>query len=473
MLSDSFVTGREGTEWKSNLVLLLFTAVLIIPLTYYLADSGTKFTTRIGLVAFPLLLIGLLNFRIALSIFLVTLFLEINPFFYYSLSAFMVFYLLLSFAVTNKGFTLKDMKTPFTGVMIFFLLTLLPSLVNSKAPVIGILNFLQWGIVLTLIFILSNTLTTVKKINYLVLFYLVMISINAFYSIYQGLTIGRRAFGFAGIMYVDLLGIAIVVVFILMLAAKGKIKWLFGSMFTIMVLSLIFTKTRNVWLNVGMVLLMSFIHLIIKSGYLKIRRQKLIRYGVMAMVIVLVGGGGLISYFGTSFFRLSEKSKLTTESLETGDVSNSLVTRYFIWSTGLNGFLQHPVLGIGIYTFPYTSKFYNQLPEVLFKKFVEMYSMHHGYFAILVEAGILGFIGLIFFLSYLVRKTRKIFREAEDTPFDVHAFISIWVITYILISLFFSDAWFWGRGIIIWSVVLGVISSLDRLVKAFNSGSKN
>jgi hypothetical protein len=90
-----------------------------------------------------------------------------------------------------------------------------------------------------------------------------------------------------------------------------------------------------------------------------------------------------------------------------------------------------------------------------------------------VEAGILGFIGLIFFLSYLVRKTRKIFREAEDTPFDVHAFISIWVITYILISLFFSDAWFWGRGIIIWSVVLGVISSLDRLVKAFNSGSKN
>lgn len=298
MLSDSFVTGREGTEWKSNLVLLLFTVVLIIPLTYYLADSGAKFTTRIGLVAFPLLLIGLLNFRIALSIFLVTLFLEINPFFYYSLSAFMVFYLLLSFAVTNKGFTLKDMKTPFTGVMIFFLLTLLPSLVNSKAPVIGILNFLQWGIVLTLIFILSNTLTTVKKINYLVLFYLVMISINAFYSIYQGLTIGRRAFGFAGIMYVDLLGIAIVVVFILMLAAKGKIKWLFGSMFTIMVLSLIFTKTRNVWLNVGMVLLMSFIHLIIKSGYLKIRRQKLIRYGVMAMVIVLVGGGGLSVILG-------------------------------------------------------------------------------------------------------------------------------------------------------------------------------
>lgn len=463
---------KGGSDWKTNFAVLLVILLLIVPLTYFLADSGTKFSTQIALMAFPVLLTGLLNFRVALSVFIVSLFLEINPFFYYSLSAFVVFYLFISFIFTNKGFPFKDITTPFTGVMILFLLTLLPSLLNSYAPVTGILNFLQWGIVFLLIFILSNALSDIKKINFLVTGYLSLITLNALYSIYQGLTIGRRAFGFAGIIYVDMLGLAIVIVFLLMLFAKGRKKQMFGSLFVIMVLSLIFTKTRNVWLNTGLVLIMSFIHLIVKSGYLTLNRKKLVRYGVTSMVIVLLGGGALFSYFGTSFFRLSEKSKLTAESLEVGDVSNSLVTRYFIWSTGLNAFLQHPFTGIGIYTFPYTSKYYNELPEVLFKKFVEMYSMHHGYFAILVEAGILGFAGLIFYLRYLVRKTRKIFRDAENTPYSFHAFIAIWVIAYILISLFFSDAWFWGRGIIIWSVVIGVISALDRLVQSHNNGTE-
>lgn len=463
---------RLPNEYKTNLLFVLVSIVLIVPMTYILNDAGTKFTTQLLFLTLPVILAGFINFRLALFIFIFSIFLEVNPYLFYSLCAFVVFYLLSSFVITNKGFVLSDLNTPFAKITLLFILTLLPSFFNSLEVNRGAQNMFHWAIFLLLISILSISLRDKEKINFLVTVYLSLITLNAFYSIYQGITSGRRAFGFVGIMYVDMLGIAIVVVFNLLLYAKGKVKLFYSAVFVIMTLSLIFTKTRNVWINTAIVLLLSLFHLIKKSGYLNIDKRKLLRYGGLSLLVIIISGTALISYFGTSFFRLAEKQKLTQESLETGDISNSLVTRYFIWSTGLNGFKQHPYIGIGMYSFPYTAKYYNTLPKVIFKKFVDMYSLHHGYYSILVEAGVVGFIGLLIYLSVMVKKTRKIYLQAQETPYFLYTFIAFWVLIYIIISLFFSDAWFWGRGIIIWGVVLGVISALNNLVKNFRPGEQ-
>jgi hypothetical protein len=82
----------------------------------------------------------------------------------------------------------------------------------------------------------------------------------------------------------------------------------------------------------------------------------------------------------------------------------------------------------------------------------------------LVEAGIVGFTGLMFFLVIIFRRSRKIYTEAQGTVYFLPSFIAFWVLIYIYISLFFSDAWYWGRGILIFAFVLGVISALNHLI---------
>jgi O-antigen ligase len=451
-------------EKNTNIAFLLLVILLIVPVTYFLDMFGNKATVQAVLIGLPVILIGLVNFKVAIFVFITSLFFDIFPLLLIHIGILLIPYLVLAFMLTSIGFKFQDLKTPFTFVIIIFVLSLLPSLLNSRALTNSMLNMLIWPSFLLLVILLAVSLREMKKINFVTALYVGIVTLNSFYCIYQGITTGRRSFGFAGVMFVDILGISIVITFILFMVAKGEKKIWLGTIFLIQILASIFTKTRNVWINILLVLLLSLIHIIIKSEYLQINKKKIIRYGLISIGSVALVGSLLISYFGAGFFRLENKQELTQESLEVGDVSNSLVTRYFIWTTGYNGFLQNPVTGIGIYSFGYSSQFYNTLPEVLFKKFVAGLTLHHGYFAILVEAGIVGFTGLMFFLVIIFRRSRKIYTEAQGTEYFLPSFIAFWVLIYIYISLFFSDAWYWGRGILIFAFVLGVISALNHLI---------
>lgn len=450
-------------DLKSNSILLGAVILLILPLTFILGDFGEKRTTQVLVLGLPLLLTGFLNFRIALLLFLGSLFIDINPVYLFSLSFLVIPYLLLVFVVTNKGFETRDLKSPFLWVTVFFVLTMIPSFFNSLAKTAGGFNMFMWPGFILLFSLFAVVFKDEGKINFLAKAYLWLVSLNALFAIYQGITTGRRAFGFAGIMFVDILGIAIIMVFILLLHAKGKEKAGYAVLFAILILAMIFNKTRNVWVNVALVMFLSFIHVAIQAGSLQMERRKVVKYGVIALLFVALTGGLLISFYGTTFFRLEEKQKLSAESLEVADVNNSLVTRYFIWSTGYTAFAQNPFFGMGMYSFAYSSKFYNGLPDNIYKKFVSGLTLHHGYYSMLVETGIVGFTGLLIFLFVLFRNGRKIYREASGTPRFLQAFIAFWAMIYIFTSLMFTDAWFWGRGIVMFGIVLGVLSAIDNM----------
>lgn len=454
-----------GQDFRNSFFLTVLVLLLIVPLTFLLGDLGEKRSTQVVLLGLPFLLLGFLNFRLALVIFMGSLFIDINPVFLYSLSFLVIPYLLLVFLVLNKGFDIRDLKTPFFTITIIFVLFMLPSFFNSLAKTNGGLNMFMWPGFVLLFTLLGVALKDVEKINFLTKVYIGLVSLNAVYAIFQGITTGRRAFGFAGIMFVDILGIAIIIVFILLLYAKGKAKAGYGMLFALLVLAMIFNKTRNVWINVAFVMMISFIHVAVKAKFLQLDRKKILRYGTIALLFVALSGGLLISFYGTTFFRIEEKQKLSAESLEVADVNNSLVTRYFIWSTGYNGFKDNPVFGIGMYSFAYTSKFYNELPDNIYKKFVSGLTLHQGFYSMLVETGIFGFAGLLIFLTLLFRRARKVYIESQNTPRFLHAFIAFWVVIYIMTSLMFTDAWFWGRGIVMWGTVLGVIAALNNINK--------
>ncbi len=449
-----------------NLLYILIAAASVFPLTYFLNIFGDKTTIRLILISIPVIFAGFLNFRLALFLFLATWLTNLYPWPLFALAHFVIPYLFLSFFITNSRLSYSDFRSVFTFPVILFVLFLLPSFVNTPVPFESAVSMLHIGALLALILLFNMWIKSNKEITFVAVTYVGLTLLNSLYLIFQGVTTGKRVFGIAGITFVDILGIAIVIVFIVMLTAQKDKRWLYASILFILILASFYTKTRNVWINIGIVLFSSFFHIIIRSGYLKIEKTKLLRAGIAATVFIVLLGSFLISFYGKEFFRLESTQELTKEAIEAGEIQNSFVTRYFIWYTGFNGFIQHPIAGIGIYSFSFASEPYNQLPDLLYKKFVKDLTLHHGYYSILVEAGIIGFTGLIIFLVMIFKRAGKILKASENTEYFLPAFVSFWVLIYIIISLFFTDAWFWGRMILMWGVLMGVFSGIDKLLKS-------
>lgn len=458
------VYAKPASGFGSNLFLVGLTLLLVVPLTFLLAGLGDKRTIQLMILGFPVIVLGFLNFRIALITFMITIFLDIYAMFFMSLAFLVIPYLLASFLVTNKGFRTKDLSTPFTKATILFILFMLPSLYNSMSRANSAINMMMWPGIILLVTMLAIAVKEKVETSFLVKVYVSIVSFNALYAIFQGITTGRRSYGFAGIMFVDILGIGIVIVFILLLHANGKKKLVYGALFAMLLVAMIFNKTRNVWLNVSLVMLLSFIHAIVHAANLQIDKKKLVRFGLITIFATIIIGGAFISIYGTKFLRLEEKQKLTSESLEVGDVSNSFVTRYFIWSTGYNALSVNPVFGMGMYSFAYTASNYNQLPVNLFKKYVLGYTLHHGYYSMLVETGIFGFTGFLIFLVMLFKRSRKIYLKAAGSEHFLHAFTGFWCLMYVITSLMFTDAWLWGRGIVMFGVILGTLAAIDSRI---------
>jgi len=448
---------------------LVFAALLtILPLTLLLGDFGEKTTTKVLVMGLPMLMIGFLNFRIALALFLFSLFVDINPALLISLAFLMIPYLIAAFSTTNGGFSPKEFSSPFTAPALLLIAFVLPSFMNSKAVTLAGLNMLMLPGFIMLFLFLGVALKQKEGVSYLAKVYVTIVSLNALYAIFQGVTSGTRAYGFAGIMFVDILGIGILIVFLLLLMNKGEKKVLYAALFGFLVIAMIFNKTRNVWINVLLVLFLSFIHTAIQSNNLNINRKKLVRFGVVLALFLGLTGGAFLAIYGTKFLRLEEKQKLTSEKLEVADVNNSFVTRFFIWSTGYNAFIANPVFGMGMYSYAYTSSFYNQLPKNIYKKYVSGLTLHQGYYSMLVETGIFGFTGFIIFLVMIFRRSKKIYKKAIGTPHFQSAFIAFWCLIYVITSLMFTDAWFWGRGIVMFGTILGVLTAINSQLKDQN-----
>jgi len=153
--------------------------------------------------------------------------------------------------------------------------------------------------------------------------------------------------------------------------------------------------------------------------------------------------------------RAEETTKVEKSIDQSGKVQSSLLTRVMIWHTAYFAFLEHPVIGIGAYSFPFSSYQYYHLPRMIFEDFVEGRTPHVTFIAVAVETGLIGLFAFLFFLiaslkfSYDSIKRSKSF---EDSSFSLLLFGPL---VYITISMLMTDAWLWGQGMILWGILLG------------------
>ena len=155
---------------------------------------------------------------------------------------------------------------------------------------------------------------------------------------------------------------------------------------------------------------------------------------------------------------------------ERGMASNSIVSRMLIWDTAWQAIKAHPVVGIGFYSFPFNSKYYYTIPRILFNNYVHRRTPHVGYLAVLTETGIIGlltFLILVYIILFLIFKAADLAKEKDEIFFSQ---ILLWCLVYITYSLFLTDAWLWGSGIMVWGMFLGLgTANYKNLIKKLNA----
>jgi O-antigen ligase len=145
---------------------------------------------------------------------------------------------------------------------------------------------------------------------------------------------------------------------------------------------------------------------------------------------------------------------------------NSLITRMLIWDTALRAFSEHPIVGVGAYGFMYVSRQYARMPWFLYEKFVSGMSPHQTHFAALVETGIVGWLGFLVFLVAIVRYPIRVLRQVRGERARHYALVGAVAVVYCVISMFFTDAWLWGQGIVLLGLILGLVTANAKLSNA-------
>lgn len=390
------------------------------------------------------------------SLFLILVFVPLQGVFHVSVLFGIV--VLISFLVCYPNIQVKDFSNPFQKAIIIYILSVIPSLYNSISPLMSVAMFFNFISMLLIMLITKIAMDSRKRMMNVVYLYLTGVLINSVYVIYEGVLTGKRTWGFSGIFYVDFVGLATLISLILFIYSSKTKKMFFGLLTVISIIGLILTQTRNAWLSAAISILLLLIFLIKNAKKYKISSKSLI------LVLFLLVGVSIISYFGASTFstkldeRLSEKSQTTVlddDPYSAGE--NSFVTRAFIWHTAVMAFLEHPIIGIGTYSFPFSSQIYYKIPKSFYEIFVKGRTPHVTYLAVLTETGIIGFLGFIFFL-FIVSKTVLGNLSVIISRGDIASKLLInWGFVYILISMLMTDAWLWGQQAMILGIFLGLI----------------
>ncbi len=182
--------------------------------------------------------------------------------------------------------------------------------------------------------------------------------------------------------------------------------------------------------------------------------------------LILVGGSAAYVVFGAQ--RIEKRAMQVSVEKDIaidqrGKVENSLVSRILIWDTAWNAFLAHPLVGIGVYSFPYSSNQYYRIPKLLYVLYVEGLSPHQTQLAVLAETGIVGAIGYLIFLFALWKSGYQALSKASGPQDTKYALVAFTAVVYCTISMIFTDAWLWGQGIVLLGLVTGAMLANRKL----------
>ena len=438
-------------------------SLILVPFLIMLAGASLEPTK---LLLIPLLLVclsSILNFEITSGIFIIILFADLwvqdaRP------AEIFALFLIISFLVTFK-FSFKETNNKLNYYFLLFALSCLPSFINYERA-ISYLSVVRLFVFFLVYMVISISNTNFEKIGKIFNIFIMMSVLNGLTVIYFALLTGKRMFGFAGVMYVDYAGISLTLC-LLKILYSGKNKLMWSIAFSIQLLALIFTQTRNAWISTGIVLFLVLVQFIFFNKKLRISAIKkyLLSFSILFIIVFISFQAGNLN--PATYERLSSGKPKSDSELKI----NTFVTRGFIWITAWNAFRDNPFIGVGLYNFSHVSKRYNTLDPILYKLFVEKVSPHETFLAILSETGIIGFIGFSFFLMAWLRSARNNLKICKTEREFFFARMILWTSIFILISMVMTDFWLQGNGLMLWAVIVGITIAFRKIIENISAKS--
>ena len=452
------------SEGKFNLSFLLF---LIIPICILTVASTQAFSPKIVYLLSGFVFTILLSFDFFL-IFFVLILIVFTPYFF-EIHTSVIFSLFLIFSVLwNFRFKRNSYHNPVIGSLLIFIFLASLSIYNAPKTIHTVMDYSNLVSFSLLIFIIPLVFDNRKRIDQIFYIYVVAILIHSLLIIIESLSMGKRTFGLLDVFYVDLAGLGVLYSIIYFLYNIGLKRYIFGFCATVILIGLILSQTRNAWLSTVVALFSLFIFLFIKGKKYRINRKFILM--IMTVFFIISGSIFLIAPkdfnidVGRKLEAKTQKIRVTDNPESVG--ANSFFSRLLIWNTAINAFVKKPVLGIGLYSFKYTSREYNTIPKPFFKQYVEYRTPHVAYLEVLVESGIVGFIGFIIFLlsiyKLLIKSARLVIKK-ESIPQLLLILVSI---VYISFSMIMTEAWLYGQYIVWFGVIVGLLVLNNKMLNS-------
>jgi O-antigen ligase len=461
-MNDVSVMSEPSSSREYRFALMVSTILTTVFIGFAMFSRGDPTI----LAMFPLvavILLSIVSFELSAMVLVITLFAD-----YYTIglstAVLFSFVLGISFLLRHHDIKWNEFANPLTVPLAIYSVCALPSFFNATFPLLSAYKLLNVVGFLIVLYTMVGGIRSYSDLRKLFIVFVMMAAVNSLDVVRLSLVSEKRPFGFAGIWFVDYSALATCLMVAVALSYKGRMRFwslLIGSLIT---LALILTQTRNTWISAILTLFVLVVFLAIRPEIIGISRKDLLKsigLGILLISIVVLVALQINPKFAVRTSQLTEAKHYNIS--QTGEVGNSLISRLLIWDTALQAFKAHPVIGIGVYAFPYSSQFYYRIPKFLFKLYVEGSHPHQAYLAVLAETGILGILGFIFFIGSAVRYSVRAIYIAHDEDAKRFALLAFVGMIYCVISMFFTDAWLWGQQIILFGLVAGAAMTIYKL----------
>jgi len=429
--------------------------------------STFQFDSKAILVVIGIPVITILFFSYNTYKYFLILSLFTNYFFFgLYISVYISLGLLLAFLISHRNFNTEILQTPLTVPIVIYYFTVIPSLFNSSNLFLSTYLMFNLHAFVILVLVIGYTTMNYKKINSLIITFVTLVAVDSVVIIFLAISEGGRLFGFSGVVFVDYAAMSVVPLLLYVVFSKKYYSKFYIVVILLVMSGLIFSQTRNTFISLVLTALTIIIFLFFKSDKFNISRRKLVGTFLTAIIFTFTLIIIMTNTNPEVFERFEELGKSSTLNVKTeADFSrNSLLSRILIWDTAWNAFKEHPIIGIGAFSFPFESIKYYTISKELFDEFVKGLSPHVTFFANLTETGILGFIGFLILLTSSLGMALKSIKLANSEDQKFYSLIIFSLQIYIFFSMFLSDAWLWGQCGMLWGIVLGISISNYKII---------
>ncbi len=455
-ISKKLVSNRELIPF------VIIPSIVLLLLFFFFKNFnvGSKYLLVFFIV--PLLLLLLLNIKIIYRIFILSFFFEYGMYYFYLPTLIFPFVAISFLLVYSVKYS--EMNNSVLKYLLIFLISIVPSyFMGFSHPEMYLISYNLIAFI-SIIFITPLIIKDMQEVKNLAALYLIGSSLNAIYLIIMAILSGRREFGFAGIMYVDLVGIAIILAYSGVLFMKRK-RIISIIVTLLLFVALLFTQTRNAWLSTGVVILMLTVDFVIRHNKLNIKNSFSIKKLVPLLITIVIIISSIQLAYPEVFSRVTQTRNYSTEELAVTMDFGSIATRFFIWQIAYSVFLANPIIGTGFHSFRFISYDYSKLNPFLYETFVKNLTPHTTILALLADTGIIGFLGFIIFLYLTIKFFRGNLKLSITPNQKIISFILYWCQIYIIVSMIMTDAWLWGTLHMLWAVILGIAVFLRNDIK--------